>query len=313
MNTLPAAVLALTCVLGSARWLVAQQDPVVRFDAEHARAMASTGAQAAVVAGEALTWFLRIEDGPARDERLERGAEMALAAGKATMGLQLAGAACAVHGRTMDRVVLEVRCLAALGRLESLVRACRDAGGPGQPAAVFVAMDPSQLAQVESQLLPVADRALREGRTEDALWVFDALVQADPENGVRLANLALTLRHLGRRAEAAAAYRQAVEVAPTDDQIRNDRGLFLRACGDWPAAAAELRRALALEARPGTGPAVTNLVQMEALRPGSSGIDAAAAAGRALALRPDAAMLRRVTLDLLGDRLRDPDKRPASR
>lgn len=313
MKTWFRSVVVIACIAGAARTTCAQDDAVARFDSAHARFESSAGADVAATAGEALGWFLRIEDPAARQARLTRAAATAVAAGKPAVGLQLVDEAVAAEGRSMGLAVIRVRCLAALGRLDALVQACRDAGGPGQDAAVFVAMDRTQLAQLESQLLPLADRALREGRTDVGLWVFDALVQADPDDGIRLANLALTLRHLGRRAEAAAAYRQAMEVAPKDDQIRSDHGLFLRACGDWPAAAAELRRALALEASPGMGPAVTNLVQMEVLRPGAAGADVAGVAARALALRPDAAMLRRVTLDLLGDRLRNPDKRPATR
>lgn len=313
MNTWSRSLLFLACLAGSVHDCAAQQDPVAQFDAALARFESASGADAAAAAAEALDWFLRIDEPAVRRSRLARAAAAALAAGKPAIGLQLADAAIAAEGSSLVLVGMKVRGLAALGRFEELVQTCREAGSPGQDAAVFVAMDPAQLAQLESLLLPLADRALREGRTTEALWVFDALVQANPEDGIRLANLALTLRHLGRRAEAAAAYRQAMEVAPNDDQIRSDHGLFLRACGKWDEAAAELRRALVLEATPGAGPAITNLVQMEALRPGSAGGDVVAAAARALALRPDAAMLRRVTLDLLGDRLRNPDKRPASR
>ncbi len=313
MTTAFIVVIALVCALGPWGNCVAQEEAVARFDAAHARATAGGVADRGEAAAEALAWFLRIEDLAARGTRLADGVDMALATGKPAVGLQLAEEAIATRGSSLGLAALKVRSLAALGRLSGVVDACREAGGPGQDAAVFVAMATPELRQVEAQLLPLADRALREGATADALWVFETLVQADPEDGIRLANLALTLRHLGRRAEAAAAYRQAMEVAPGDDQIRSDHGLFLRACGNWAAASGELRRAMALEAVPGTGPAITNLVQMEVMRPGSVGGDVASAAARALGLRPDAAMLRRVTLDLVGDRLRNPDKRPTSR
>lgn len=307
----PLAMVA--CALAMVRPGMAQQEAVARFLAARERALAAPPADVAAAASEALDGFLRIEHGSARDQLLEQAALMALAAGKPATGLQLIESALAVHGPGVVRTGIAVRCLGAMGRLTDLVKLCREADGTGRDAAVFAAMDAPQLAQLESCLLPLAERALREGRAGEGLYVFEALVQADPENAIRLANLALTLRHLGRRSESAAAYRQAMEVAPGDDQIRSDHGLFLRAQGDWVGAAVELRRALALESVPGMGPAITNLVQMETLRPGSAGIDALAGAAKALAVRPDAAMLRRVTLDLLGDRLRNPDKRPVSR
>ena len=308
-SAVPALVLGLLA-LGPC---LAQQDPAAEFDAVRARAVASGSPAMDATAKEALDWFLRIEDPAARRLRLPAAAAVALDAGRPALAVDLGREAMELGGATPALAVPVARGLAATGRFEELVVLCRSVGAAGQEAAVFVAMDPAELARVEGQVLPLADRAMRSGRTEDALWVFDALVQADPDNGVRLANLALTLRHLGRRSEAAAAYRQAMEVAPTDDQIRSDHGLFLRACGNWAQAAVELRRAMELEAVMGAGPAVTNLVQMEVLRPGSSGIDAAGAAARALAVRPEAAMLRRLNLDLVGDRLRNPDKRTSSR
>ena len=81
------------------------------------------------------------------------------------------------------------------------------------------------------------------------------------------------LRAQGRRSEALAAFAESVRL----DLARSEQD-----------------RA--------KGPAITNLLHMEALAPGAAGQDPLPTALRALSQRPDAVMLRRLTLDVVLDR-----------
>lgn len=62
---------------------------------------------------------------------------------------------------------------------------------------------------------------------ERALPLFEALAQAQPDDGQAWANLALARRWTGRYEAADEAYRRAVENTPNDAQIWNDYGLLL--------------------------------------------------------------------------------------
>jgi len=155
----------------------------------------------------------------------------------------------------------------------------------------------------EASLLPLADRSLRASRTADGRWVFASLAVARPADAVRQANFALCLRNLGEVEAAEATYARARALDPLDAQIENDWGLFLRATGRRAAALAAFRHSLELDAvlpggRRGQGPAVTNLVHAAALGRDAAAAEALELGCEALAVRPDAAMLRRLVLDL---------------
>lgn len=154
----------------------------------------------------------------------------------------------------------------------------------------------------EARLAAAAERAMRSGGGADGRFVFEQLAAARPLAAYRVANYALCLRQLGELDEARRQYDLARSLAPTDLEIENDFGLFLRAQGDlkgavgafWRAWRLDLERDAALRAR---GPAITNLVLLEAVRPGVAGGDPLREAAPALAARPDAVMLRRVAID----------------
>lgn len=288
-----------------AGWLVTAALPaqaaLTAFDAAAVDLAAAGPADAATGqrAATALALFLQLPPSAGRDARLDLAVAMAFFAGRHDVAVQLAA-----DGHDADRATgllwtYELRALAQLGRLDQFVARGRDGEQRDQWAAVATAL----LAE-EPRLLPLADRMLRQGRTEPALWVFQALSRAAPADAVKLANLALTFRHLGNLRASLDAYQRAVALAPDDLGIRNDLGLFQRATGMTAAAAATFRACEALDDPRGAGPAITNLVHMEVLAPGSAGIDPLRWATAGLAVRPQAAMLRKVTLDLILDRAR---------
>jgi tetratricopeptide (TPR) repeat protein len=152
-----------------------------------------------------------------------------------------------------------------------------------------------------------AERALRQGDTASGRFVFEQLAAAGPVSGYRVANFALCLRQLGEVDAARRQYHLALVLAADDLEIENDYGLFLRAQGDVAGALAAFRRGWQLDlARSadvrGRGPAVTNLVHLAAIGVDVGQGDVLADASRALAVRPDATMLRRLTLDVAVDR-----------
>lgn len=255
------------------------------------------------LAAAALAAFLRLEAAdPARRARLEQAGAVAVMAGNPGLAIELL----AELGDACGQLGCEWR-LRALLRLER-----------GAAAAVRVAADPwpavaAALRAEEGSALRAAERLLRGGAEAAGVALFEGLARAWPDDAIRLANLALTRRHLGRIAAAETAYQRALALAPTDGQIWNDLGLLLRAAGRPADAVAAFRRSLELDARAGEGPAVTNLVQMEVLHPGSTGGDPMPVACAALAIRPDAVMLRRVTLDLILARAQPPDTAATNR
>jgi tetratricopeptide (TPR) repeat protein len=201
------------------------------------------------------------------------------------------------HAR-MEHCGWQLRALAQAGRLAELVAAAQRAAAAGAQREVA-----SALLASEASLLPLADRSLRTGRSAEGRWVFASLAVARPDDAVRQANFALCLRNLGEYEAAEAAYRRARALDPLDAQIENDWGLFLRATGRRHAAMAAFRHSLALDTalpggRRGQGPGVTNLVHAAALGRDATASEALPIGCEALAVRPEATMLRRLVLDL---------------
>jgi tetratricopeptide (TPR) repeat protein len=259
----------------------------------------------------ALDLFLHLADSAARRDRLPVAAGAASAAGEHRLALQFCAQARQQGGANAALVAAHLHSLAALGHWSSFVQQARADEQDGHASAVL----PALLAE-ERELLPAAERLLRAGEAAAGLWIFAALARAAPDDGVRAANLALAQRQVGNLPEAEAAYRRALALAPADEQIWSDYGLFLRATGQPAAALDAFAHSLAVEPEPGRGPAITNLVLWEALTPGTVAPDPLPLAARTLALRPDTALLRRGTLDLILARhavrpvRTDPDKRP---
>lgn len=289
-------------------WLVAAagaapaQTPVAAFDAASARLAAAAPDDRAKAAALAIEAFLRLPACAERDARLVAGANAAAAADRFDLALQWVGEARRLGPPTHELVELHLRALVRAGRFAGFVDQARaDLAGGWQDAAMAV------MVAEEARLLPLADLALRRGDAARGRFVFESLAAAAPDDAVRAANLALCLRNLGELAAAEKCYRRARELAPTDPQIENDWGLFLRATGGRGLAVEAFQRSLALDTavpggRAGQGPGITNLLHDAALRPGGPAGDVMPAALAALAVRPDAAMLRRLVLDVGLDR-----------
>lgn len=260
---------------------------------------------APVLAVRASDLFLVLPPGPERSACTAAGVHATLGAGRTQLAADLAAAA---------RTEGNLEPLLVQSHLQALVRADRF-----EPfvdlARADLARDPAPVARAlraeEARLGPRAERALRHGDAARPRFVFEQLAALEPRQSWRAANLALCLRQLGDVGAARSAYDEAVRTWPEDLELANDFGLFLRAVGELPGAIEQFRRSLALDlAQPpeqrGRGPAITNLLHLEATRPGLLGEDPLSGANAALALRPDAAMLRRLALDVALDRLAGP-------
>lgn len=281
----------------------AAQTPAEVFDAAAARITAVAPDAERQQAAAAVEAFLRLPIGSAeRSARLVQAASAAIAAERPELAVQFAGEARRVGPATPSLVEWHLRALARAGQFEPFVDQARADAATDHAAGVTAA-----LFAEEGRLLPMADLALRRGDTARGRFVFEALAAATPDDAVRAANLALCLRNLGELAAAERSYRRARAISPDDAQIENDWGLFLRAIGRRAEALAAFHRSLALDTAvpggsPGMGPGITNLLHAEALRPGGVDPDPLPGAVQALAVRPDAAMLRRLVLDVGLDR-----------
>ena len=196
----------------------------------------------------------------------------------------------------------QLHALARAGRLAEFA-ALADARR-GDHGAVVDAV----LAAEEQRLLEGAAKALRTGQTALGRGVFEALAAVRPPRAWRYANLGLCLRNLGATEAAELAYAKARQLAPEDPQIENDYGLFLRGTARIEDAVKAFRHSHALDGarnggRPGRGPAITNLMHLQAVGIGHHSPDPLPEGRAALALRPRAAMLRRLVLDVSLDRL----------
>ncbi|MCK5943294.1 MAG: hypothetical protein KAI24_15040 [Planctomycetes bacterium] len=292
----------LMVALGVAR-LVAQQDAelVAAFDRVAARFEAATDDERIELATELSNAFLRLPEGPAREARLPLGAEATLQAGRIDHALRLSTPE---SGEARDPRLLTVRlrALAQSDRLNEFSRLLQRSAAAA-PDAVAAA-----LRAEEARLLPLAAAALRGPDRPAGRAVFERLAALEPILSYRVANLGLCLRQIGDLDAAFRTYELGRRVAPDDLELWNDYGLLLRATGRREEAIAAFRRSVALDlardaALRATGPAITNLMHMEALQPGQTRGDPVPTATAALAQRPQATMLRRLMLDVQLDRL----------
>src|SRR5258708_14827785 len=96
----------------------------------------------------------------------------------------------------------------------------------------------------------------REGRLQDAVAVFDALVRRFPKSAAPLERRGMVLCALDRFDEGLVDVRAAIGMDPRNAEFRNDLGLMLYMLGRKPEARAEGKRALVLE--PGYKEALIN-------------------------------------------------------
>lgn len=295
--TVPSFVLLWACF--SAGGALAQQPAA--FDEAFARFVAANPADRAAAARAAATAFLGLPAGGERSARLLEGAEALVAADRAALAIDVADEARSIG---MDN-----------GRLARITVAAAVRGG-AFPAAMTTARKHvvgwpdevrASLVADEAIVAPAAERAMRQGDVVNGRFAFEQLAAARPQAGYRVANFALCLRQLGEVDEARRQYGLALALAPADLEIENDFGLFLRSQGDVAGALAAFQRSWLLDLARGPesrarGPAVTNLVHLAAIGRDTGPGDVLSDASRALAVRPDAAMLRRLALDVAVDR-----------
>ena len=275
---------------------------VAAFTEAQAQFVAASAEQRRAAAALASDRFLLLPAGAGRARCLVDGVVATVAAGRHALAIGLADEARAAGLASSELVAAHLTALLHAASWTAFAdRAVADLAE--WPAAVHAV-----LAAEEAKLLPLAEKALRAGDTTRGRFVFAELAAIEPVASYRLGNLALCLRQLGDLPAARAVYERARVAAPEDLELENDYGLFLRATGDEQGAVRaftrawqlDLARAPELRAR---GPAITNLLHFAATRPGLLADDPLPAVREALALRPDATMLKRLVLDVGLDRL----------
>ncbi len=90
-------------------------------------------------------------------------------------------------------------------------------------------------------------RAFNVGRWAEAAEAFRAAVEAKPEAARGRINLAAALAQMNRRAEAVAELRKAIEIAPTSQSAHFNLGVLLAQAGDLQSATEHLHEAIDLE------------------------------------------------------------------
>lgn len=293
------ASLVLLCACFGVGGALAQDSAT--FDDAFARLRAAAAAERAGAARAAAVAFLALPTGGERSARLLEGAEALVASDRPALAIDVAEEA---RSLGMDN-----------GRLARVAVAAALRGG-AFPAAMATARRHvvgwpddvrAALAADEALVAPAAERAMRQGDVTDGRFAFEQLAAARPQAGYRVANFALCLRQLGEVDEARRQYGLALALSPADLEIVNDFGLFLRAQGDAAGALAAFQQGWRLDLARGPdlrarGPAVTNLAHLAAIGLDAGPGDVLKDASLALAVRPDAAMLRRLALDVAVDR-----------
>ncbi|MDD9878434.1 MAG: tetratricopeptide repeat-containing glycosyltransferase family protein [Magnetovibrio sp.] len=94
------------------------------------------------------------------------------------------------------------------------------------------------------------DRALahhRAGRVDDAVPLYEAILEADPDHAGAWMNLGAARRQQGRAGDAVSALRRAAELAPDHPGVLYNLGNALAEAGELEAAEDRLRRATDLD------------------------------------------------------------------
>jgi tetratricopeptide (TPR) repeat protein len=255
--------------------------------------------------GRALDAFGAVTvDSPEYTGGLPAAAFAAFMAGRYERAAGLFSDSIAAGHRDAFHVDYRLRSLAAAGKALELAAEARRCAHD-HPAAVDAALDWAWRS-LAGGLQRAAEELCRLGHVDEGIWLSERLVQASSRHPLALADAALMLRRVGREADSERAYREALARAPEDPLLWNDLGLLYKGAGRLAEAVDAFARSFQLDARPGEGPAITNLLLLR--EAGADRVqvagesrevlpDADAALSRALALRPDAALLRRLCLD----------------
>ena len=122
------------------------------------------------------------------------------------------------------------------------------------------------------------------GTYRDAVTLYRATIERNPEAAMPRYNLAIILAGQGRSAEAIAQYEDALRINPDDVEAHNNLGVLLATLGRPAEALAHYRRALAIQ--PDYAQAENNLAAELAKLPGHAA-EAIAHYERVLAIQPD--------------------------
>lgn len=147
-------------------------------------------------------------------------------------------------------------------------------------AGVFVV---SHLVTMNATMLARADALLADGRLDEAMVHYRALIKRDPSRFEAHNKLGYGLMRTGRAQESLGVLRRALELAPENAEAHNNLGLALMQVGQAQEAVASLRSATTLnpeysEARYNLGHALLAAAQPE---------EAAEQFREALRIRPD--------------------------
>ena len=88
---------------------------------------------------------------------------------------------------------------------------------------------------------------IKEYEYEEAIAIFNRVLEINPNHIAALVNLAFTLFRTQRPRPALAAYRQALKLLPNHPAILNDMGNCFKALGDFPKAATLFEKAFKLQ------------------------------------------------------------------
>ena len=266
------------------------------------RVETSAPTQRAAAAREASDCFLAMPGASERERNLLAGIEATAMAERWSVVLDLVADLPADAPRPRTVAAAHLRAVLEQQGLAAFVAMAKQQLRVSQPATHDV------LVAVEAKVAGLAEKAVRSGDIANGRFVFEELAAVQPTAAYRLANLGLCLRQFGDSAGALRAYERARAEAPADLDIANDHGLSLRASGQLVAALQAFQRSQELDLlrapeQRGRGPAITNLVHLVAVEAKVAVADPLPAAAAALAVRPDATMLKRLVLDVGLDRL----------
>ena len=240
---------------------------------------------------------------------LRAAAQSALFTGLHRDAIQLFAEVAKAGGRDSAMLTFELSALLRGGRgaaAIALARSQNDAHAAGVANWLRGAIRWLPRTSDFARIAALGGARLRAGDPE-GLWLLEAQDRAMdglPGRYFARANLALAFRLLGRDRDAERVYLAAVREAPGEAWLHNDFGLLLKGWGRNDAAAAAYLRAWNAEQSPGSSAAGTNLAVLF-LRTGKTrGRVPVVDIATVVRSRPDAAMPRRLLLDLLAARSR---------
>lgn len=190
--------------------------------------------------------------------------------------LVFAQAALAINPQLSDARILLAQAFEELGQTARAAEAYARIG-PDDSFALVAAIGRANTLEAE-------------GRVEDALAVLEAAEARHPDSLLAPQVLGDALRRAGRHAEARAAYGRAIALhqargLPIDWRLWFARGVASERSGDWPAAEADFRAALAVDP---DQPSVLNYLGYSLVERREKLDEALALIDRAVASEPDA-------------------------